>query len=139
MTSAINNIFSSLSSSIDTRLYSLLDDLVFINTDIFSDHTIYNIFGSNNSDGIIIICNSLVSGFLIYYAISLLLSYLTLSQVQRPSQFIFKLILCLIALNSSQLICYGLIFITSSISLAIRNLGENLFNITISFATYLKI
>lgn len=137
MTTAINNIFSSLSASIDTKIYTILDNLVFINTDIFADGTLYNIFGSNNSGGIILICNSLLSGFLIYYAISLLLSYLTFSQIQRPSQFIFKLILCLIALNSSQLICYGLIFFTSSLSTSIRNLGNNLFDTDISFATLL--
>ena len=136
MTSAINNIFSSLSASIDTKIYTILDDLVFLNTDIFND-SIHNMLGSNSS-GIILICNSLVSGFLIYYAISLLFSYLTFSQVQRPSQFIFKLILCLIALNSSELICYGLVFLASSISLAIRNLGETLFNSNICFATLLE-
>lgn len=136
MTSSINNIFSSLSSSINTKMYTILDDLVFLNTDIF-DTSIHDILGSNSS-GIILICNSLVSGFLIYYAVSLLFSYLTFSQVQRPSQFIFKIILCLIALNSSQLICYGLVFLTSSISLAIRNIGENLFNSTICFSTLLE-
>lgn len=136
MTSAINNIFSSLSASIDTKIYTILDDLVFLDTDIF-DSSIHNILGSNSS-GIILICNSLVSGFLIYYAISLLFSYLTFSQVQRPSQFIFKLILCLIALNSSGLICYGLVFLSSSISLAIRNIGETLFNTNICFATLLE-
>jgi len=136
MTSAINNIFSSLSASIDTKIYTILDDLVFLNTGIF-DSSINNILGSNSS-GIILICNSLISGFLIYYAISLLFSYLTFSQVQRPSQFIFKLILCLIALNSSEFICYGLVFLASSISLAIRNLGETLFSNNICFAALLE-
>ena len=79
MTSAINNIFSSLSASIDTKIYAVLDDLVFLNTDIFND-SVHNILGSNSS-GIILICNSLVSGFLIYYAISLLFSYLTFSML----------------------------------------------------------
>jgi len=138
MTSAINNIFSSLSSSIDTKIYSILDDLIFLNTDICANSTIRTILGSNDSGGIILICNSLISGFLIYYAVSLLFSYLTFSQVQRPSQFIFKLILCLIALNSSQLICYCLIFIISSISLAIRNVGEALFNTNICFSTLIE-
>ena len=138
MTSAINNIFCSLSSSIDTKIYSILDDLIFLNTDICANSTIRNILGSNESGGIILICNSLISGFLIYYGISLLFSYLTFSQIQRPSQFIFKLILCLIALNSSQLICYCIIFIISSISLAIRNVGEALFNTNICFATLLE-
>jgi len=136
MTSAINNIFSSLSASIDTKIYTILDDLVFLNTDIFTG-SIHDILGSNSS-GIILICNSLVSGFLIYYAISLLFSFLTFSEIQRPSQFIFKMILCLIALNSSQLICYGLVFLASSISLSIRNIGENLFNSTICFSTLLE-
>lgn len=68
----------------------------------------------------------------------MLFSYLTFSQVQKPGQFIFKLILCVIFLNSSSAICYVLIFIFSSISLAIRNIGENIFNINICFSTLLE-
>lgn len=75
---------------------------------------------------------------MIYYGFSLLFSYLTFSQIQRPSQFIFKLILCVIFLNSSSAVCYVLIFIFSSISLAIRNIGEHIFNINICFSTLIE-
>lgn len=92
----------------------------------------------SKTNGIILICNSLVSGFLIYYGLSLFFSYLTFSQVQRPGQFVFKLILCIIFLNSSIAICYSLIFIFSSISLAIRNIGKHIFNVNICFSTLLE-
>ena len=36
----INTIFESLFSSIDNSLYEILDNLVFINSDILTDHPI---------------------------------------------------------------------------------------------------
>lgn len=135
---SINSIFSNLISSIDTAIYENLDDLIFINADIVTESSILNILGDGTSSGIILICNSLLYAFLIYYGFSLLFSYLTFSQVQRPSQFIFKLLLCVIALNSTRLICYGLIYITSHISLAIRNIGETLFSSPICFSSLIQ-
>ena len=92
ITETINNLFSNLFSSIDNSLYTILDDLLFINSDILENKYISQIFGSTSS-GLLLICNSLLLGFCIYYGFKLLLSYITFSQVQRPNQFIFKLII----------------------------------------------
>ena len=43
----INSLFSSLFSSIDNNLYSVLDDIVFIDTDILNDKFISSIFGTS--------------------------------------------------------------------------------------------
>lgn len=135
---SINSIFSSLISSINSNIYTVLDDLLFVSTNIFSDSDILGLIGSKAGTGIIYICNSLVYGFILYYGISLLLSHLTFSQVQRPSSFIFKLFLCVIAINSCSLICYATIFSNSLISSMIRNVGENLFNKEICFSTLIE-
>ena len=47
--SAINSIFSGLYSSIDTKLYLFLDNLIFIDTDIFKDSFIYTFLGTSSS------------------------------------------------------------------------------------------
>ena len=90
---SINTIFQTIFSSIDKNLYSILDDITFINTNILDSSHFRNIFGTSTTNGILLIANSLILGFLLYYAGKLLLSNLLVTQVERPSSFIFKLII----------------------------------------------
>lgn len=137
ITQTINNLFANLFSSIDNSLYSVLDDLLFINTDIIDNKYFNEIFGSSSS-GIILICNSLLVGVCIYYGFKLLLSHLTFNQVQKPSQFIFKLFLCAIVMNFSNFIMENIINLFSNISLALREIGEITFNKNICLSTFIQ-
>lgn len=137
ITQTINNLFSNLFSSIDNSLYSVLDDLLFLNTDIIDNKYFNEIFGSSSS-GIILICNSLLVSVCIYYGFKLLLSHLTFNQVQKPSQFIFKLFLCAIVMNFSNFIMENIINLFSNISLAIREIGEITFNKNICLSTFIQ-
>lgn len=89
----INTIFENLFASIDNNLYSLLDEITFINSDIIKDQTFEKIFGTSTSNGILIIANSLLLGFIIYYSIRYLMSHLTFTKVENPFSFIIKLII----------------------------------------------
>lgn len=77
---SINTIFQTIFSSIDTNLYSILDDITFINTDILNTSYFRNIFGTSSSNGILLIANSLIIGFLLYYCGRLLLSNLMVTR-----------------------------------------------------------
>ena len=98
---AINTILNTLFSSIDNNVYSILDDITFINSDIITDSYFEKILGTSTSNGILLISNSLLFGFLLYYAIKYLFAHFTYQQVERPSQFIFKLIIWGICINFS--------------------------------------
>lgn len=135
ITSAINTLFSNFFSSVDNNLYEILDKLFFINTDIIKNNYLEKIFGSNSS-GIILICNSLLIGFILYYSISLLFSHITLQNIQRPNEFIFRLFLCAISINFSLFFCEKLIWFISTTSLAIQDLGESVLNTSINFSRY---
>lgn len=137
ITQTINNLFSNLFSSVDNSLYSILDDLLFIKADILEDKYLNLILGSSSS-GIILICNSLLIGLCMYYAIKLLLSHLTFSQVQKPSQFTFKLFLCVISMNFSSFIIKNSIYLISDLSLSIREVGEMIFNKNICLSTFIQ-
>ena len=97
-----------------------------------------DLFGSESKLGLIYICNSLIYGFMLYYGFSLLLSHLTFSEVQKPSSFIFKLLLCVIAVNSCRLICYVTVFANFAITNSIRFVGEELLNTSISFTALIE-
>ena len=130
----INIIFQNLFSSIDSKLYEVLDDLVFISTDILKDKYFDNIFGTSTTSGILLISNSLLVGIVIYFSIKFLMSSFTNSKVETPIEFIFKLIIFGICMNCSYFILEQIINLNYNISLAIRSIGEELFGKNICFS-----
>lgn len=131
----INTIFNNLFSSIDESLYTILDKLTFINTDILADISIKKLLESNN---LILIANSLLTGFVIYYCIKLLLSHLFYLEIEKPYQFIFKLIIFSICINYSYFICEKIVFLIDLFSSSILQIGENIFNKSINFSSLIE-
>jgi len=130
----INTIFEKLFSSIDNNLYSVLDDIVFIDNDILKDKYVEKVFGTSSTEGMLLIANSLLIGFLLYYAIRYLFSNITYTQVENPGQFLFKIILCGICMNFSYFLIDQFINIISIITSSIRGVGEELFGKDICFS-----
>ena len=130
----INSIFETLFSSIDNNLYSVLDDITFINSDILQDKNFENLFGTSSSNGILLIANSFLLAFILYYATRYVIAHFTYTQTEAPFSFIIKLILFGIAMNFSFFLIELIVDINSNISLAIRNLGESLFQKNICFS-----
>ncbi len=130
----INTIFEKLFASINNNLYSALDHITFINSDILKDDTFEKIFGTSTSNGILLIANSLLLGFILYYSIRLLMSHITYHQVERPFSFIIKLIVFGIFMNYSFSIVQIILDLTANITLSIQDLGKNIFNSSISFS-----
>lgn len=135
---SINSLFNNLFSSIDNNIYLILDEITFINTDIFNDSFFTKIFGTNSYSGLLLICNSLLISFIIFYCIKLIYSHLTFTTIEKPFQFLFKLLIFGILMNSSLFICEQIININSLISLSIREIGENIFNTNINFTEIIK-
>ncbi len=130
----INTIFKNLFSSIDNNLYNILDDITFINSNIISDSFFEKILGNSAQSGITLICNSLLFGFVLYYSIKYLFSHFYYSQIENPIHFIFKIFIFGLLINYSYFFINELLNFTSNITLAIRSIGENLFNKNICFS-----
>ena len=131
---AINTILGNLFSSIDNNIYNVLDDVTFISSDIIADSYFEKILGTSTSNGILLISNSLLFGFLLYYPLKYLFSHFTYMQIERPSQFIFKAIIFGICVNFSYFFIEEFLNFVSNISLAIRGIGESLFHKNICFS-----
>lgn len=131
---AINTILGNLFSSIDNSVYNVLDDVTFISSDIINDSYFEKILGTSTSNGILLISNSLLFGFLLYYSLKYLFSHFTYTQIERPSQFIFKAIIFGICINFSYFFIEEFLNLISNISLAIRGVGESLFHKSICFS-----
>ena len=131
---SINTILGNLFSSIDTNVYDVLDNITFISSDIIHDSFFEKILGTSASNGILLISNALLFGFLIFYAIKYLFSHFTYSPIEKPHQFIIKSIIFGICINCSYFLIGQSLDIVSNITLAIRGIGEDLFHKNICFA-----
>lgn len=134
----INAIFSGLFKSIDTNLFKVLDDLTFINSNILNDKYFGKIFGTNSTNGILLIANALLFGYLLYYSAKYLSSNLTFSKIEKPTQFVFKIIIYAIAMNCSYFIIGQILEINSNITSAVRSIGEDLFKQNICFSKLIE-
>lgn len=130
----INELIQNLFSSIDNNIYSYIDEIIFLTPFSISNNNFEDLF-TTSSNSILVIANALILAYLLYYCVKLFLSYYSGTQVQRPYQFIFKLILCAIIMNSSYFICEQLINITDLITQALQEIGSNFTSKTISFKT----
>lgn len=130
----INTIFENLFSSIDNNLYSVLDDVTFVNSDILYDKNFETLFGTSTSNGILLIANSFLLAFIIYYSARYLMAHFTYTQTETPFSFILKLVLFGITMNCSFFVIQFILDLNCNVSLAIRNLGENLFHKNICFS-----
>lgn len=136
LSDGINSLFSNLFSSLDNNIYAILDDLTFIDGDIYTDNSFAVLLSKSPTTGILLIANSLILGFLIFYSLKLLLSsFYIINNLEKPSQFIFKLLFCAFFMNFSFDFCELLINFTSILSSSLRSLGESIFNCNMDFST----
>ncbi len=135
----INTIIGNLFSSIDNSLYSILNKITFIDSSILNNNNFENIFGKSTSDGILLIANSLLIGFLIYYSAKYLMSHLVYSNIERPSSFLIKLIVCGIFMNCSFFIMDLIISLNFNISSAICDLGYSFYHKDLNFSELINI
>lgn len=131
--STINSMVEQLFSSLDNNLYTTLDEITFVNSDILKTDYFKNILGTSTTNGILLIANSLLLGIILYYAFKYLLSHFTYTEMESPKEFIFKLIIFGICMNFSYFLLEQIINIFYYISIGIKNIGENLFMKEISF------
>lgn len=134
----INSLLNTLFSSIENSVYETLDDLAFIGTDILDNTIFQKLFGYHYDNGLLIIANSLLLAVCLYYCFKLVYSHFTGIQVERPYQFVFKLLIFGIFINCSYFICEMFIYFTSLISDAIRSIGSNILGEEISFSSLIS-
>lgn len=133
----INEIFSTLFSSLDKSLYSLLDKSVFVNEEILSDSFFNTIFQS--SFGLPTIANAILIGFVLYYCFRLSFSQFTGNRIEKPYQFLGKVIVISICINFSTFLCEELLKINGLFTDSIRMLGNAVTKQDISFNNLITI
>lgn len=134
----INALFNNLFSSIDNHIYANLDTFTFINNDILKNSIFEKLLGANGKTGILYLSDALLLGIIIYYAIRYSYSSFSGSNVEKPTQFVFKIIILGILINSSYFISDQLLQLNFLISSSIQEIGEGIIGKQISFSNLIK-
>lgn len=137
----INTIFKNLFVSIDNNIYSNLDNLIFINSDIINNSLIKKLLGENGKNGFLYLTDVILLGIFIFYIIRYYFSTFLDHNVEKPSQFIFKLLIFTIFINFSYFIIEFILNLNYIITDSIQSIGKSIINHNINFSeliTYLN-
>lgn len=130
----INTIFSNIFSSIDNSIYESLDRMVFINSDILSSTYFAKLLGSNGKTGLLLLADAFLLGFMVYYVVRLYYSNVVEVPIEKPSQFVFKVLIFAIFVNFSYFLLEQILNISSLITLAVQEIGSNVTGNEVSFS-----
>ena len=134
ITKTINSIFTTIFSSIDNNIYSHLDNITFINSNIINNGTFKELLGNNSKTGFILITDSLLLSIILFYIIKYYYSNFVETNIEKPSQFIFKIIIFGILINSSYFIISQILDFTDMLSTSLAQIGENIVGNKINFS-----
>ena len=135
---SINSIFFRIFSSIDNTVYSNLDNILFINTDIINNLKFEQLFGTDSTNGILLIANSLILGIVLFYVLKFATAHLIYYSIDSPYQFAFKCIIFIACMNSSLWICEQIINLNSLISSSICEIGNSITGQNITFSNLIS-
>ena len=130
----INTIFSNIFSSIDNSIYESLDSLVFINSDILSNTYFAKLLGSSGKTGLLLLSDALLLGFMVYYVARYYYSNIVEVPIEKPSQFLFKILIFALFMNFSYFILEQILNISNLITLVIQEIGSNITKNEVSFS-----
>lgn len=129
----LNIIAEKLFKSVETQVFKTLDDIVLIGTDILKTEPLKNIFFENKVNGLVIIANSLILFFLIYYVLSNLISMYNGSKIPNMYTFIIRIVFVALLVNSSYYICKQILNIFELFTNSIDIFAEDIVNQKVTF------
>jgi hypothetical protein len=134
----INSLCGSLFNSIDKNIMPELDKLLFLDSDLIQNTSLERIVGDNLNTGLLVLANSLLTAFVLYYAIRRFTSYYSGTEVESPYQFIIKTLVIAILVSFSLTICSSIVSFTHEISSFVCDLGHNITGQSINFQTMIN-
>lgn len=130
----INTILGNIISSIDNSMYSSLDNVIFIGPDIIKNSSFEKLLGANGKYGLIYLADAMLVAISMFYCVKFFYANYVETNIEKPSQFIFKLIIFTFLVNFSYFLCEQVLNINLLFSSSIQEIGKNILGIDISFS-----
>lgn len=101
----VNFISEKLFKSVEEQVYKVLDELLVIGPNILKEEPLKNICYIDKLNGIIVIANSLILFYIIYFVFNQVVNLYDNKSVSNVYKFIIKMVLIGIVVNFSYYIC----------------------------------
>ena len=135
----INFISEKLFKSVEEQVYKVLDELVIIGPDILKDEPLKNICYSDKINGVIIIANSLILFYIIYFVFDQIINLYNGKSAENMYKFIIKVVIIGIAVNFSYYICEEILYFFKLLSDSVDLFCKEITNIEICFVSLKEI
>lgn len=113
---SLNTVFEKLFKSIESEVYEKIDDLINITPELFTKSPFKKIFFQDSTNTLIIVANSLILFYVIYFVCLKLISVYNGNNTQNVYKFIIRLVFIVIFVNYSYYICKEFVNIISLFS-----------------------
>lgn len=130
---SFNTVSEKLFKSIESEVFCQIDNIVNITPKIFIEEPLKNIFFQNKINALIIIANSLILFYVIYFIVSKIIAVYNGNKSDTVYIFIIKLVIVTVLVNSSYFICEEIINLNNLFTNCIDGFMEDITGKLVTF------
>ena len=129
----LNYLLEKVFKSIEGEIFKTLDKLTIIGPEILKEEPLKNIVFENKVNGLVIIANTLILFFVIYYVFKQLIGIYNGNKIESIYVFIIRIIIVCIIVNFSYYICEEILNIFRILGESIDTYASDLINKKVTF------
>lgn len=129
----LNYLLEKVFKSIEGEIFKTLDKLTIIGPEILKEEPLENIVFENKVNGLVIIANTLILFFVIYYVFKQLIGIYNGNKIESIYVFIIRIIIVCIIVNFSYYICEEILNIFGILGESIDTYASDLINRKVTF------
>lgn len=129
----LNYLLEKVFKSIEREIFKTLDKLTIIGPEILKEEPLKNIVFENKVNGLVIIANTLILFFVIYYVFKQLIGIYNGNKIESIYVFIIRIIIVCIIVNFSYYICEEILNIFGILGESIDTYASDLINRKVTF------
>lgn len=129
----LNYLLEKVFKSIEGEIFKTLDKLTIIGPEILKEEPLKNIVFENKVNGLVIIANTLILFFVIYYVFKQLIGIYNGNKIESIYVFIIRIIIVCIIVNFSYYICEEILNIFGILGESIDTYASDLINKKVTF------
>lgn len=129
----LNYLLEKVFKSIEGEIFKTLDKLTIIGPEILKEEPLKNIVFENKVNGLVIIANTLILFFVIYYVFKQLIGIYNGNKIESIYVFIIRIIIVCIIVNFSYYICEEILNIFGILGESIDTYASDLINRKVTF------
>lgn len=129
----LNYLLEKVFKSIEGEIFKTLDKLTIIGPEILKEEPLKNIVFENKVNGLVIIANTLILFFVIYYVFKQLIGIYNGNKIESIYVFIIRIIIVCIIINFSYYICKEILNIFGILGESIDTYASDVINKKVTF------